>query len=659
MASLFHETDVFTTNKSNLWTIEWLKDTSLKFAKYMKVLDLTGIGFENNSHIQLLDEDTFINTTNAVIDKLQADNVVHIRLVSLRLPEYPYVKEQKKKERPQGLLVAECIGKILSRVAVDHIYFQTGGCLEQIYMMCAQINDMRVQNPIHVHCPYRESARRYCTTNPCRPLQVRLYHLTEYPNRSKRSGPDDEFCLNVRLNLNPRKTCADDSGHTEHPSDEDHGDTCKMITVHISMHTFIDPTGRSAFGLELRTSQGLSLEDFPNIDVIPHYGENNTMNRIHRQRGEVTSVTVEMCRELGVTSVLEWPIQVSLTYDDTIARDAKSACFDSREGGYSHPLTRNDDADSLSESLEKISPPRCVTVAVLDTGILACRSEFLGKIAAIKNFVPNEANDLCYDYNGHGTGCAGIVLQTAPFIRLVICKVMSSQGCGQPKWAADAIDWLLNDESGPKNYCPVDVISMSLGWNSFDSNLRRAVSDAIAQGKVVVAAASNDGRRHVTNIAFPARFGDVICVGSCNDLGQPSSFTPTGREVDFLAPGENIQAPGSDGFDQVKIMSGTSEATPAVAGIAARVISYAEDIGGQEMRSAVCHTAVMREVLRKMASMPGHHDEHMGYGNLNPLRLFKYGPDHFRQVVEEIVGPLPVPQPARRDAGTQTHEFNC
>ncbi|XP_019617457.1 PREDICTED: uncharacterized protein LOC109464823 isoform X2 [Branchiostoma belcheri] len=62
------------------------------------------------------------------------------------------------------------------------------------------------------------------------------------------------------------------------------------------------------------------------------------------------------------------------------------------------------------------------------------------------------------------------------------------------------------------------------------------------------------------------------------------------------------------------------------------------------MRSTVCHTTVMREILRKMASMPGHHDEHMGYGNLDPWRLFKYGPDHFRQVVEEIVGPLPVSQ---------------
>ncbi|XP_035700265.1 subtilisin DY-like isoform X2 [Branchiostoma floridae] len=318
---------------------------------------------------------------------------------------------------------------------------------------------------------------------------------------------------------------------------------------------------------------------------------------------------------------------------------------------------------SLSETLDKISPHTrphpSVTVAILDTGILACHGEFKDKIVAMKNFVPNEAVDLCYDSNGHGTSCAGIVLRTTPFVRLVVCKVVSCRGTGQLKWAADAIDWLLKDETGPKNYCPVDIISMSFGCISFDSDFRRAVSEAVACGKVVVAAASNDGRKRLTNIAFPARFGDVICVGSCNNLGQPSSFTPTGREIDFLAPGEDIQAPSSAGFDQFRNMSGTSEATPTVAGIAAMVISYAETIGGQEMRSAVSHTAVMREILRKMASMPGHHDEHMGYGNLDPMRLFKYGPDHFRQVVEDIVGPLPVLQPARRDAETQTLEFIC
>ncbi|XP_019617456.1 PREDICTED: uncharacterized protein LOC109464823 isoform X1 [Branchiostoma belcheri] len=401
-----------------------------------------------------------------------------------------------------------------------------------------------------------------------------------------------------------------------------------MLSVHIMMNL-----DRHKSNISLGASRDLSLEDFPNIKVTCYFDS----LYIH---------IVKLCSNLEIASELEWPIQMTYRHSATITKDAKSACFDSwtnRNPNIYSPFGSERNPHNLlnlSESLQKISPSRCVTVAILDTGILCCHEEFHGKIAAIKNFVPNEANDLCYDYNGHGTNCAFIVLQTAPFVRLVICKVISSQGHGQLKWAADAVDWLLKDESGPKNYCPVDIISMSFGGSIFDIDLKRAVSEAISQGKVVVAAASNDGRKKLTNIAFPARFGDVICVGSCNDLGQPSSFTPTGREIDFLAHGEDIYIRSLSSMPR----SGTSEATPLVAGITAMAISYAETTGGQTMRSTVCHTTVMREILRKMASMPGHHDEHMGYGNLDPWRLFKYGPDHFRQVVEEIVGPLPVSQ---------------
>ncbi|XP_066301000.1 uncharacterized protein [Branchiostoma lanceolatum] len=497
-------------------------------------------------------------------------------------------------------------------------------------MICAQVNDMQVQNPINIYFPHTRSLCYYTTADPCRPPQLKSYSEQIH----------DGFYLNVRLN--PVKAAV-------HPSQGDYIDTCKMITVHIAVYICNDPSSHSTS--KIRASRGLSLENFPNIEVIPH---------------DDIGTIVTICSELGITSKGEWPIQYATVSEqsrnkDTIARDTRSACFDSRVGQYSIPLNLNDEMDpysmpNLSESLQKIcpevGPPHCVTVAVLDTGILGCHKEFLDKIVAMKNFVPNEANDLCYDFHGHGTSCAGIVLRTAPFVRLVICKVMSSQGHGRLTWAAEAIDWLLNDKAGPKNYCPVDIISMSFGCNSFDSDLRRAVSEAVGRGKVVVAAASNDGRKKLTNIAFPARFGDVICVGSCNNLGQPSSFTPTGREIDFLAPGEDIEAPSSS-YCEYQTRSGTSEATPIVAGIAAMVISYAETTGGRTMRSTVSHTAVMREILRKMASMPGHHDEHMGYGNLDPWRLFKYGPDHFRQVVEEIVGPLPAEAHAHQPASTR------
>ncbi|XP_078662360.1 uncharacterized protein LOC144906183 isoform X1 [Branchiostoma floridae x Branchiostoma belcheri] len=636
MAKLFPEIEVFPGYIDRLlWTLDSIKHTPLKFAKEMKVLNL---------RCSMFVDDEFENIFDAIIHKLEADGVVRIGLVSI--PWLERIVGPGMKETDAGFPEANCVAKILSRITVDHLILWTAS-LKEMYAICAQINSMHVQSPINVYFPNSLNW----------PLNL---SVISYQGQLRLGFYDERRKLQTDLCLKLKRKCSGGSEGVHMTGDE--ADTCKMMTVHLDVRELYGPSDRDprmkTFEKTLTKTQGLSLEDFPHIEVYPYCNFSNSINPLFAKSVK------DICTELGITTNDEWPIEQ--THEDK--RNTESVCFDSRIDSKPYWLSDREVTDHdkssdlhavpVSPSMTKTSPHAgphpSVTVAVLDTGILLSHEAFLDKIVAMKNFVPNEAGDLYYDANGHGTHCAGIVLQTAPFVRLVICKVISSQGDGEIEWVADAIDWLLNDESGPKNYCPVDIISMSLGGDSFDYNLRRAISAAIVGGKVVVAAASNNGRKNLTNIAFPARFGDVICVGSCNDLGQPSSFTPTGREVDFLAHGDGIQSPSSARFDQYQKMSGTSQATPRVARIAARVISYAEAIGGQEMRSAVCHTAVMREVLRKMASMPGHHDEHMGYGNLDPWRLFKYGQFHFRQVVEEIVGPLHVAQPASQDAATQT-----
>ncbi|XP_078580481.1 uncharacterized protein LOC144864361 [Branchiostoma floridae x Branchiostoma japonicum] len=624
MASLFPEIEVFTTENPRLWSLDWIKHTPMKFAKELKVLDLTGFKYNKN----------FSTNFDAVLDKLKADGVSHIGMVLFPKDDG---QQMEGEERTQCFLEAECIAKISSRATVGHILLHDTS-LEDMYTICAQVNDMYSTNPIHLYFTDLVISRSIYV-DPQRPLRL-LYSRHLHLSSEFRDPNVEIFYLNSHFN--GRKMDAQEVPtfpSTTHLLVKD------GITVHLQRYNLSDWEGNRT-----RLPLSVSLEDFPHIEIKFDYMESHPR---------------QMCSDLEIAAEHEWPTQRNVYPMFNTRRDMKAACFDSKKGRSTIP---SDEVDAytilnIPESLEKISPPAglqhpIVTVAVLDTGVLSSHQVFLHRIVAMKNFVPNEVIDLYYDVHGHGTSCAGIVLQSAPFVRLVVCKVLSSQGPGQLKWAADAIDWLLNDEDGPKKYCPVDIISMSFGSDAFDSDVRRAVSEAVACGKVVVAAASNDGRKKVTNIAFPARFGDVICVGSCNSLGQPSSFTPTGREIDFLVPGEDIPSPSSAGVDSYLPMTGTSQATPIVAGIAAMVISYAGIVGGQDMRSAVSHTAVVREVLRKMASMPGHHEDRMGYGNLDPMRLFKYGPDHFRQVVEEIVGPLPVLQPTQQDAQTQTDEVN-
>lgn len=149
-----------------------------------------------------------------------------------------------------------------------------------------------------------------------------------------------------------------------------------------------------------------------------------------------------------------------------------------------------------------------------------------------------------------------------------------------------------------------------------DDDLFHAIQTAISKGAIVVCAASNVGRRHKYNIGYPARFGNVLCIGSHTLNGQPSEFTSIGREVDFLAPGENIWSTAPN--NAFVPMSGTSMATPFVSGLAALVLAY--DRG---RRKEIKNIAQMRHLLREMCSKSGHHDESSGYGTLDPMRVFR------------------------------------
>eukprot|EP00058_Branchiostoma_floridae_P021746 XP_002607236.1 hypothetical protein BRAFLDRAFT_104478 [Branchiostoma floridae] len=341
--------------------------------------------------------------------------------------------------------------------------------------------------------------------------------------------------------------------------------------------------------------------------------------------------------------------------------------------------------DEIKESLQGIQDDRSIepniVIGILDSGLCVGHQAFAGSTLGLGNFVPvhgvqgpvsptagdeqpmeweaDDENDPDDRY-GHGTLCASIALgrpfkvrppddapflqQTgqeepwltgvAPFAKIVAGRVADCEGRTHPGWVANGIRWILSLDGTDKQ---VDIISLSLGFNTFHAGLREAIFEANRRGKIIVCAASNDGRQQQTNIAFPARFGDVICVGSHTRLGQPSAFTPTGREIDFMAPGEDVWGASSANVNAAKPFTGTSVATPFVAGIAAIVLKAAHHIGGHELRQKVSNTTVMREILRKMASMPGHHDEAMGYGNLNPYRVFRFGEDFFKKIVDDII----------------------
>jgi len=260
-----------------------------------------------------------------------------------------------------------------------------------------------------------------------------------------------------------------------------------------------------------------------------------------------------------------------------------------------------------------------VKVAVLDTGVDLEHPDLKAALVGSKDFT----GDGVQDGNGHGTHCSGIVLArqdgkgvigVAPKAQLLIGKVLSNRGSGTLKGIADGIDWAL--EQG------ADIISMSLGARSGSPVLEKAVRKIIDNGKIVIVAAGNDGSGRDT-INYPGAYKDVICVGSINREMRRSRFSSTGANLTVVAPGEDILSC----YPPKKFakLSGTSMATPFVAGLAALILAKHRKHGG---KTPCENQKQMFEHLTKVALDVEDKgwDKNTGWGIVNPKKSL--GDDH-------------------------------
>ncbi len=255
-----------------------------------------------------------------------------------------------------------------------------------------------------------------------------------------------------------------------------------------------------------------------------------------------------------------------------------------------------------------------VRVAVLDTGIDRNHPDLAEAIEEVRDFTGEGIED----GNGHGTHVAGIIAArrngegfagVAPRCRLLVAKVLRNQGGGIHRWIADAIDWAVEQKA--------DIISMSLGSSQDSPELFAAVHRALAAGRILVCAAGNDGSLFTNAIGYPGRYGSVITVAAHDRNGNPAGFSSRGGEIDVMAPGERIWSTWKDGG--YAELSGTSMATPFVAGLAALILAKHRKPGYH--RTPVRNNEEMRAHLLRLAAHPGHHDEARGYGPLLPFRL--------------------------------------
>ena len=249
------------------------------------------------------------------------------------------------------------------------------------------------------------------------------------------------------------------------------------------------------------------------------------------------------------------------------------------------------------------------------------------------------------DKVNHGTLVAGVIWRYAgqiidgfkgekSVVKLINIKIdskLTPLGQGFMK-ALQAIDkW------EQKNNKKVDMITTSMGLVKENQKGQRkemtnlnGTFTSLSGEKVIIAAASNDGKTNHQTVAWPATNGYVLGINAINDMGNATDFAPQGDGIDFAFPGFQIAStsrpPSQEELNSGMIVlrrgtsnewwamnrDGTSFAAPHCAASVAIVLAYVHIGLGKEARKAITNTEFMKELLLKISETQ--RDHRMGYG---------------------------------------------
>jgi len=295
---------------------------------------------------------------------------------------------------------------------------------------------------------------------------------------------------------------------------------------------------------------------------------------------------------------------------------------------------------------------KSVVVAVVDTGTQLNHPDLSAQIwknpGETLNGVDDDGNGFVDDVNGwnfvsgnnnpnddneHGTHCAGIVAATrgnnqgivgAADVTIMTLKVLDAQGSGATSDIIQAVQYAADNGAS--------IISMSLGGPGYDQVFADVCREVAGRNILIVAASGNESSDFM---GYPASYEGVMAVGATDQNDQLANFSNTGEGLAITAPGVDILStvPGS-GYDS---FSGTSMATPYVAGVAALVRSANPGLSAAQVRQLLMDSA-------DDLGQPGY-DTAFGAGRVNARKALSG---------ETTPNPSPTPSPSPTPGGNTT-----
>ncbi|MFH8837010.1 S8 family peptidase [Streptomyces sp. NPDC017868] len=240
-----------------------------------------------------------------------------------------------------------------------------------------------------------------------------------------------------------------------------------------------------------------------------------------------------------------------------------------------------------------------VTAYVIDTGVRITHSEIAGR--AVNGYDAVDGDSVAQDGNGHGTHVAttiaGSTYGVAKAAKIVAVRVLDNNGSGTTAGVIAGIDWVTANHAAG---APA-VANLSLGGGA-STALDNAVKNSIADGVTYAVAAGNSGTN--ASSSSPARVAAALTVGATSNTDAKASWSNYGSVLDLFAPGVSITAGWNTSDTATNTISGTSMATPHVAGAAAVYLAGHPSATPAQVATALVNGATPNKVTSPGSGSP-------------------------------------------------------